>query len=61
VGYVVVRESRELDRQGEAPERVGRRLFLANVLFITAFVAIAWVLSLVVLQEVPAWITRLGL
>lgn len=61
VGHEVVRQSRELDRQGEAPERVGRRLFLANVLFITAFIAAAWVLSLLVLREVPAWITRLGL
>jgi hypothetical protein len=40
---------------------VGRRHFLANVLFIVPFVAVAWVLSLLVLQRVPAWVARLAL
>jgi hypothetical protein len=61
VGYLVMRESRELDREGKEPERVGRRQFAANVLFILAFVFGAWALSLAVLQEVPSWIGRLGL
>ena len=61
VGYVVVKASAELDATGKEPDRVEWLRFLANVLFIFAFFWLAFTASLVVLQRIPTWITRLTL
>ena len=61
LGYFVVKASAELDATTKDPDRVEWLRFLANALFIIAFFCLAWVASLVVLRDVPAWITRLSL
>ena len=61
VGYFVVKASAELDVTGKEPDRVAWLRFLANAIFIVAFFALACAASLVVLRDVPTWITRLSL
>jgi len=61
LGYFVVKASAELDATGKNPDRVEGLRFLANILFIIAFFCLAWAASLVVLRNIPTWITRFSL
>jgi hypothetical protein len=61
VGYFVVKAATELDATGKEPEKVAWLRFVANALFIVAFSALTWAASLVVLRNVPGWMTRLAL
>jgi hypothetical protein len=61
VGYFVVKASAELDATCKEPNRVAWLRFLANLLFTVAFFALVWATSLVVLRDVPAWMTRFSL
>jgi hypothetical protein len=61
LGYFIVKASAELDATEKEPDRVEWLRFVANVVFVIAFFCLAAAASLVVLREVPTWITRFSL